>query len=132
VYTMGAIMYGIFRTLHDMFRSWLHMYPHTVIYFVSCTLDLCSPYVASEMTNSNLFQKIQNFPKNPKISKKAQICQKSPNFPKKPKFAKKAKFWLCNLFLALAFFLKILAFCQFWLFWPILAFLLFWKFLDFM
>jgi hypothetical protein len=35
-----VIMYGGFWTLHDMFRSWLHMYPHTVIYFVSCTLDL--------------------------------------------------------------------------------------------
>jgi hypothetical protein len=35
-----VIMYGGFRTLHNMFRSWLHMYPHTVIYLVSCTLDL--------------------------------------------------------------------------------------------
>jgi hypothetical protein len=59
-------MYGFFRTLHNVFRSWLHMNPHTVIYFVSCTLDLCSPYVASEMTNSNLFQKIQKSQKIPK------------------------------------------------------------------
>jgi hypothetical protein len=53
-------------------------------------LDLCSPYVASEMTNSNLFQNIQKFPKKKK-SKKAKICQKSqkpkkPNLPKKPIF----------------------------------------------
>jgi hypothetical protein len=68
---------------HDMFRRVHNMYPHTIIYFVSCTLDLCSPYVASEMTNSNLFQK---FPKNPKYSKKAK------KFQKKTKFAKKAKF----------------------------------------
>jgi hypothetical protein len=52
-------MYGVFRTLHDMFRRVHNMYPHTIIYFVSCTLNLCSPYVASEMTNSNLFHKIQ-------------------------------------------------------------------------
>jgi hypothetical protein len=45
-----------------------------------------SPYVASEMTNSNLLQKIQNFPKNPKISEKAK------KNPKKPKLAKKSNF----------------------------------------
>jgi hypothetical protein len=39
----------------------------TLIYFVSCTLDLCGPCVASEMTNSKLV------PKNTKISKKAKI-----------------------------------------------------------
>jgi hypothetical protein len=83
---MGAIMCGFFRTLHDMFRRVHNMYPHTIIYFVSCTLDLCSPYVASEMTNRNLFQK------NPKISKKSKNLPKSQNLPKKPKFAKKAKF----------------------------------------
>jgi hypothetical protein len=32
---------------------------------LACTLDLCSPYVASEMTNSKLVQK------NPKFRKKA-------------------------------------------------------------
>jgi hypothetical protein len=40
------------------------------------TLDLSSPYVASEMTNNNkIFQKIQNFPKKPKISKKAKFAK---------------------------------------------------------
>jgi hypothetical protein len=86
IYTLGAIMYGFFCTLHDMFRRVHNMYPHTIIYFVSCTLDLCSPYVASEMTNINLLHKIQKFPKNTKKAKKSQ------KFPKKPKFAKKAKF----------------------------------------
>jgi hypothetical protein len=69
-----------------MFRRVHNMYPHTIIYFVSCTLDLCSPYVASEMTNSNLFQKIQKIPKNTINSKKAKICQKKQIFPKKPNF----------------------------------------------
>jgi hypothetical protein len=76
-------MYGVFRTQHDMFRRVHNMYPHTIIYFVSCALNLCSHYVASEMTK--LFQKIQKIPKNTNFSKKSQ------NFQKKPKFAKKAK-----------------------------------------
>jgi hypothetical protein len=71
----------------------ISMYPHTIIYFVSCTLDLCGPYVASEMTNSKLFQKIQKFPKKPKFDKKSLILA---NF-----------FWL---FLAFLFFWKILDF----------------------
>jgi hypothetical protein len=73
----GPIMYGVFRTLHDMFRRVHNMYPHTIIYFVSCTLDLCSPYVVSEMTNSKFV------PKNPKFSKKSKKFQKNLNFPKK-------------------------------------------------
>jgi hypothetical protein len=82
-------MYRVFRTLHDMFRRVHNMYPHTIIYFLSCTLDLCSRYVASEMTNSNLFQKIQNFPKNTKFAKKAKIYQKA-KICQKAKFAKKS------------------------------------------
>jgi hypothetical protein len=39
-------------------------------------VHVLSIYVASEMTNSNLFQKIQNFPKNPKFSKKSKNFQK--------------------------------------------------------
>jgi hypothetical protein len=82
------------------------MYPHTVIYFVSCTLDLCS------LRND----KQQLVPKNPKKSK---ICQ---NLPKKPNFG--------FFFSKFGFFLKILAFLanfgffgQFWLFWQILDFM---------
>jgi hypothetical protein len=48
-------------------------------------------FVASEMTNSNLFQ-IQKFPKKPKCIKKAKIGQKSQNWPKKPNFGKFRKF----------------------------------------
>jgi hypothetical protein len=54
-------------------------------------VHVLSIYVASEMTNSNLFQKIQKFPKNPKFSKKSKIFQKIQKLPIKPKFAKKAK-----------------------------------------
>jgi hypothetical protein len=86
------------------------MYPYTIIYFVSCTLDLCSPYVASEMTNSKLV------PKNPKNPKKSKNFQKSLNFPKKSKISKKTKFWII-----LAFFENFGLFGQFWLFWLILA-----------
>jgi hypothetical protein len=46
-------------------------------------LQICSPYLAYEMTNSNLFQKIQKFPKNPKKIQK---------FPEKSKFAQKTNF----------------------------------------
>jgi hypothetical protein len=118
-------MYGVFRTLHDMFRRvHVYMYPHTIIYFVSCTLDLCSPYVASEMTNSKLV------PKNQKNSKKSKKIQKSLNFPKKPQKSQNLtkKSLILAFFLAnLIFFLKFLAFlanfgflAQFWHF---LAFL---------
>jgi hypothetical protein len=106
----GAIMYEFFRNLQDMFRRVHNMYPHTIIYFVSCTLDLCSPYVASEMTNINLFQKIQIFPKNTKFSKKAKICKKKTHF---------GSFWLFWQIWLFWLFLKILAFCI----GPILAFL---------
>jgi hypothetical protein len=66
--------------------------PYTVCFGVGyiCTLTpsstlghVLSIYVASEMTNSNLFQKIQKFPKNPKILKKLKLA-KSQNWPKKP------------------------------------------------
>jgi hypothetical protein len=103
------IMYGVFQTLLDMFRRVHNMYPHTIMYFVSCTLDLCSPYVASKMTNSKLV------PKNPKFPRKTKIFQKSQIFPKKPKmpkFDKKPNFWIVLAFLAL-----------FWLFWKILDFM---------
>jgi hypothetical protein len=110
-------MYGVFRTLHNMIRRVHNMYPHTIIYFVSCTLDLCSTYVASEMTNSNLFQKIQNFPKKPKFE--AKICQKSQICPKSLILANFGKFGFLGFF---RLFFEIFGlFGQFWLFWPILA-----------
>jgi hypothetical protein len=121
----GAIMYGVFRTLHDTFRRVHNMYPHTIIYFVSCTLDLCSPYVASEMTNSKLV------PKNPKISKKSKNFQKSQKIPKKAKFDKISQFldnfgfFLANLaFLAFfgAFFAFLANFGFFGQFWIYLGF----------
>jgi hypothetical protein len=77
------------------------------------------PYVASKMTNSNLFQKIQKNTKNTKISKKYKNFQKKPtnskisqNLTKKENLKEKAKFW------------QILAFFwQIWLFLKFLAFL---------
>jgi hypothetical protein len=61
------------------------------------------------MTNSNLFYKIQNFPKNTKFSKKAKKFQKSQNLPKNTNFG---------------FFLAFLAFFGFfWLFWKILDYM---------
>jgi hypothetical protein len=82
--------------------------PYTVCFGVGyiCTLTpsstlghVLSIYVASEMTNSNLFQKIQNFPKNPnfskksKIGQKAKIGQKSQNWQKKAKIGPKYQNW---------------------------------------
>jgi p-aminobenzoyl-glutamate transporter AbgT len=100
-------MYRFFRTLHDMFRRVHNMYPHTIIYFVSCTLNLCGPYVASEMTNNS--KKIQKFPKKQKNSKK-----------KKKNIANIAKKSLILAFLAnLAF---LVFFENFWPFGTILAF----------
>jgi hypothetical protein len=58
------------------------------------------------MTNSNLFQKIQNFPKKPEFAKKARICQKSPNL----------------LILAFLAFFEILAFLANFVFFACLAF----------
>jgi hypothetical protein len=57
--------------------------------------------VASEMTNSNLFQKIQKIPKNPKLAKKTKIGQKSQFL---------ANFGILANLALLSFFLKFLAF----------------------
>jgi hypothetical protein len=108
---VSKISYGFFLRGHlgqlDPQHD-VNIYPHTIIYFVSCTLHLCGHYVASEMTNSKLV------PKNTKFSKKYKIFQKSFNFPKKPKFSKKAKFWITLVFFwkfgFFFFFLKNLAF----------------------
>jgi hypothetical protein len=113
-------MFGFFRTLHDMFCRVHNMYPHTIICFVSCTLDLCSPYVATSLRNDK--QQI--------CSKKYKFFQKIQKFPKKLKFSKKAKIWIILDFLAnLAF----MAF--FWLFFLIFGlfgqFLHFWPFFFF-
>jgi hypothetical protein len=103
-------MYRVFRTLHDMFRRVHNMYPHTIIYFVSCTL--LSIYVASKMTNSKLVpkntkisKKIQKFPKKLKFSKKAKIFQKNQKIPKKPNLG----FFFGKFGFFLAFFLETLA-----------------------
>jgi transposase len=95
------------------------------------------PYVASKMTNSNLFQKIQKNTKNTKISKKYKNFQKIQKFPKKankfqnkPKFDKKRKFERKSLILAnFGFFLANLAFFEIFGLFSQLWF--FWKFLDF-
>jgi hypothetical protein len=101
--------------------------PYTVcfgvgyIYTLTLSSTLChvhSIYVASEMTNSNLFQKIQKFPKKSKLAK---IGQNWPFF-----FGILANYYFY-------FFSKLLAFlANFGQFWLILAFFwLFWKFLGF-
>jgi hypothetical protein len=65
-------MYGIFRTLHDMFRGLLHMYPRS-----HCHLH-CVMYSRSMQSLCCLRNdKQQLVPKNPKFAKKAKICQKS-------------------------------------------------------
>jgi hypothetical protein len=83
---------------YTMFWRVHNMYPRTIIYFVSCTLDLCSPYVA--LFHFFSLQKIQFFPQ-------------------------KIHFFLAFLanlaFLAFIDFFGFLGqFCIFWLFWPFL------------
>jgi hypothetical protein len=60
--------------------------PYTIVIMLSSTLcHVLSIYVASEMTNSNLFQKSQNF-------LKSQNWPNKQNWPKKTKLAKKPNF----------------------------------------
>jgi HEPN domain-containing protein len=46
---MGANMYGVFRTQHDMFRRVHNMYPHTHDYY-SIWFNLSAAFFKSEKT----------------------------------------------------------------------------------